>query len=104
MIDTFQLTAAEVAASEMYEDEQWEFMRRREFRLAGMNSRDREAMIDAMVEELGIKGGWFWRTDDGVVEGPFKTESEARRNRHENDDSDPAADRGDWEFHRDHDQ
>ena len=79
MIDTFQLTATEVAASPWYEDDQWEFMKRREFRLASMCSRVREAMLDAMVEELDIESGWFWSSPDGVTDGPFKTEREARR-------------------------
>lgn len=79
MVDIFQLTATEVAASEMYEDEQWEFMKRHEFRLASMNSRARENMLDAMVEELGIRGGWFWHSDDGFTDGPFETEAEARK-------------------------
>ena len=73
MVNVFQLTAAEVAASDMYEEERWEFLKRPEFRLATMNSRDREKMLDAMVEELGIRGGWFWKSDDGVTDGPFET-------------------------------
>ena len=59
-LEIFQLTADEVAASGMYEDEQYEYMKRHEFRLASMNSRDRQAMLDAMVDELGIEGGWFY--------------------------------------------
>jgi len=76
-IEVFQLTATEVA--ETMEDEIWEFMKRREFRLAAMNSRDRGKMLDAMVEELGIEGGWFWQAcfpgclPDGPPIGPFET-------------------------------
>ena len=83
-VEVFQLTAAEVAESSMYEDEQHEFMRRHEFRLANMNSLAREAMLDAMVEELGITGGWFyWSCFPGCMPdsepcGPFATWQEAQ--------------------------
>lgn len=59
-VEIFQLTAEEVARSEAYEDEQHEFMRRYEYRTASMSSRAQAAMIDAMIEELGITGGWFY--------------------------------------------
>jgi hypothetical protein len=58
--EVFQLTATEVAASGAYEDEQYEFLRRHEFRLASMSSKARDAMLSAMVEELQITGGWFY--------------------------------------------
>ncbi len=80
-IEVFQLTAAEVA--EQDEDLIHEYLRRHEFRLATMNSRDREKMIDAMVEENGITGGWFWWScfpgciPDGPPMGPFATRDEA---------------------------
>ena len=54
----FPLTATEVAA--MDEDLVHEYSKRHEFRLASMNSRDRDAMLDAIVEEEGVKGGWFY--------------------------------------------
>jgi len=82
-VETFQLTALEVAESDRYEDEHWEFMKRHEFRLADMNSKTREAMLDAMVDELAIEGGWFWWTcfpgcmPDSSPTGPFTTEAEA---------------------------
>jgi len=82
-LEVFELTAREVAASSMYEDEHFEFMRRREFRLATMNSRARDAMLDAMVAELGIKGGFFyWYCMPGCLPdsdaiGPFDTYAEA---------------------------
>lgn len=57
-IEVFQLTAREVA--ERDEDRIHEFMKRREFRLASMNGRTRDAMFDAMIEEDGIEGGWFY--------------------------------------------
>ena len=80
-IETFQLTAHEAAA--MDEDLIWEFSRRHEFRLCHMNQRVREQMLDAIVEERGIRGGWFWWAcfpgclPDGSPEGPFDTEAEA---------------------------
>ena len=57
-LEIFQLTAAEVA--EMDEDLIHEYLKRHEFRLASMNGRTREAMFDAMIEEEGITGGWFY--------------------------------------------
>jgi hypothetical protein len=79
--EVFQLTAREVA--EMDEDNIFEFTRRREFRLASMNGRDREAMFDAMIDELGIEGGWFYSycfpgcLPDSSPFGPYKTRQEA---------------------------
>lgn len=87
-VETFQLTAAEVA--ERDEDAIHEFMKRREFRLAGMNSRTRDRMIDAIVEENGIEGGWFyWYCFPGCMpdsepSGPFETEALALADAREN--------------------
>lgn len=68
-VEVFELTAREVA--ERDEDMIHEFMKRREFRLASMNSRDREKMFDAMIEENGIKGGWFyWFCFPGCMPDP----------------------------------
>ena len=53
-VEVFQLTATECAA--MDEDLIYEYMKKREFRLAFMNSRTREAMLDAIVEG----GGYHW--------------------------------------------
>ena len=82
-VETFQLTAREVAESAAYEDEQYEFLKRHEFRLATFNGRVAEKMYDAMIEELGIAGGWFYWScfpgclPDGDPIGPFATEAEA---------------------------
>lgn len=82
-VEIFQLTAAEVA--ERDEDTLYEFMKRHEFRLASMNGKAREAMLDAIVEENGITGGWFWWTcfpgcmPDSDAFGPFATADEARK-------------------------
>lgn len=81
-VEVFQLTAEEIAARD--EDAVNEFMKRKEFRLAGFNSRDREAMLEAMVQELGITGGWFWWScfpgclPDSEPMGPFTTRDEAK--------------------------
>ena len=80
-VEVFELTAAEVA--ERDEDLIYEYMQRPEFRLAAMNSRARERMLDAIVEEQGITGGWYWWTclpgclPDSEPIGPFDTEAEA---------------------------
>lgn len=82
-LEIFEMTAAEVAESAEYKDEQFEFMKRHEFRLANMNSRDRAKMIDAMIEELGITGGWYYWfcfpgcMPDSDAVGPFETRAEA---------------------------
>ena len=80
-MEVFELTAREVA--EQDEDMVYEYMDRHEFRLASMNSRTREAMFDAMIEEQGITGGWYWWAcfpgclPDGPPIGPFATSQEA---------------------------
>lgn len=86
--EVFQLTAREVA--EQDEDMVYEYMKRHEFRVAAMNSRDREKMFDAMIEEQGITGGWFyWYCFPGCLPdsspfGPFETEAEAIADAREN--------------------
>jgi hypothetical protein len=79
--EVFQLTAAEVA--EQDEDLIYEYGRRHEFRLWSMNSATREKMIDAIIEEQGITGGWFyWFCFPGCLPdsqpmGPFASRDEA---------------------------
>lgn len=80
-IEVFQLTAREVA--EQDEERVHEYLRRHEFRLGTMNSRVRERMLDAMIEEEGITSGWFyWYCFPGCLPdseaiGPFDTANEA---------------------------
>jgi hypothetical protein len=80
-IEIFELTAPEAAGLD--DDLVWEYMKRREFRLANMSSRVREKMLDAIVEEQGITGGWFWQSclpgclPDGDPVGPFASRKEA---------------------------
>ena len=95
-VEIFQLTAAEVASQD--EDTIHEYMKRPEFRLASMNSRAREAMLDAIVEEEGITGGWFWWTclpgclPDSCAFGPFETRAlalaDAQENQEDTDEDD----------------
>ena len=81
-IEVFRLTAGEVA--ETMEDEIHEFSRRHEFRLTSINSGVRARMINAMIEELDITGGWFYQAcfpgclPDGEPCGPFASYAEAR--------------------------
>jgi hypothetical protein len=80
-IEAFQLTAVEVA--EMDDDLIWEYQRRHEYRLASMNGKVREAMLDAIVDEEQITGGWYWWAcfpgcmPDSDPIGPFQTEADA---------------------------
>jgi len=89
-VEVFQLTAQEAAAQD--DDLVWEYSRRKEFRLCHMNSRVRERMLDAIVEQEGIAGGWFWWTclpgclPDSCAFGPFETEEEALADAQENAD------------------
>jgi len=74
-VEIFQLTAEEAAYRD--EDTVHEFSKRHEFRLCHMNARVREAMVEAIVKERGITGGWFWWSclpgclPDGDAIGPF---------------------------------
>jgi hypothetical protein len=80
-IEVFQLTARECA--EMDEDMVYEYMKRHEFRLASMNSQTRDAMFDAMIEQEGIQGGWFYWfcfpgcLPDSTPFGPYDSYKEA---------------------------
>ena len=82
-IEVFELTAREVAQGD--EDLIWDYSKRYEHRLSNMNSKAHEAMIDAIVEEEEIKGGWFYwfcfpgcLPDSGPI-GPFESAKEAKR-------------------------
>ena len=80
-VEVFQLTAREVA--ELDEETIYEYMRRQEFRLASMSGKVRDAMFDAMIEEEGITGGWYWWAcfpgclPDGPPNGPFDSAKDA---------------------------
>ena len=76
-IEVFELNAEEVAEHD--EDLIYEYMKKHEFRLAGMNSLVRSRMFDAIVAEHNIEGGWFWQVcfpgclPDSTLWGPFET-------------------------------
>jgi len=76
-----QFSAEEVA--EGMEDDVWQFSKRHEFRLASMNPRTRDKMLAAMVDELGISGGYMYAygspgcMPDSSWFGPFPTYAEA---------------------------
>ena len=82
-IEVFEMTAREFAESDSNEELIHEWTRKPEYRLASMNSKVRDAMFDAMIEEECIEGGWFWWTclpgclPDSCAFGPFKTKEEA---------------------------
>ena len=88
-IEVFQLTAREVA--EMDEEMVLDYLSRHEFRLANFNSRDRERMFDAMIEEEGIQGGWFWWScfpgclPDSSPMGPFASHADALKDAQDTD-------------------
>lgn len=79
-VEVFELIAREVA--ERDEDMIYEYLKRHEFRLASMNSKVRDAMFEAMIEENGIEGGWFYWfcfpgcLPDSDAYGPYKTRQE----------------------------
>lgn len=89
-LEVFELTAREVA--ERDEDLIHEYMKRREFRLAAMNSRDREKMFDAMIDAEGITGGWYyWYCFPGCIPdsepfGPYENRAAALQAARENAD------------------
>jgi hypothetical protein len=56
--EAFELTAEE-AAQFLEEDTVWQYLK--DYPLATMNSRDRGRMIDAMVADGVLSGGWFAR-------------------------------------------
>ena len=80
-LEVFELTRYEVAATD--EELIYEYSKRHEFRLFSMNPRAMEAMLDAIVEEEGISGGWFYHycfpgclPDSGPM-GPYPSRAEA---------------------------
>lgn len=58
---------------------------RKRFPFAGFNSRDRQRMVDAIIAEEGIEGGWFWAfcfpgcLPDSDWIGPFPTRDAAEQ-------------------------
>jgi len=91
-VEIFELTAREVAEHD--EELIYEYMKRHEFRLASMNSAARDRMFDAMIEEEGITGGWFyWYCFPGCLPdsspmGPYASYQEAEEAMREENDND----------------
>jgi hypothetical protein len=85
-----QLTAREVA--EQQEDAIRDYARRPKYRLAFMNARVMNALLDAMIEEEGITGGWGWYhclpgcMPDSDWHGPFDSYDDAVTDARENSD------------------
>jgi hypothetical protein len=77
----YQLTSFE--AAELMEDEIWDAMKKPEFRLASVNSRAREDLLEWIVDEYSVSGGWFWDfcvpgcMPDSCPNGPFDTAQDA---------------------------
>ena len=80
-LEIFELTALEVAAQD--EELVHEYSKRDEVRLCHMNSVVREKMLEAIVEEAGIEGGWFYWycfpgcLPDSEASGPYNSYNEA---------------------------
>ena len=81
-VEVFELTAAEVV--ELDTDLMEEYASFHEYRLCNMNSKVREQMIDSIIAQQGITGGWFYQfcfpecLPDSDPIGPFATADEAR--------------------------
>jgi hypothetical protein len=81
-VEIFELTAEEVAERDA--DMILHYITKRpEFRFASFNSRDHTRMIETMIAENEIEGGWFYWScfpgclPDGAPVGPFKSQPEA---------------------------
>lgn len=80
-IEVCQFTAHEIA--EGMEDEIREYSRKPQYRLASMNSTTRERMLDAIVADHDVQGGFMWAVcfpgclPDSEWSGPFPTYAEA---------------------------
>lgn len=91
-IEVFEMTAAEIAVAGNYEDEIHALMKQHQYRLAGFNSKVREQLIDALIEQEGITGGWFWWScfpgclPDGEPNGPFESHAAALADAQANND------------------
>lgn len=80
-VQILEFTASELAISD--DDAMYEFARRPEFRLAPMNRAVMDKMVEAIVEENGVKGGWCFQfcypgcLPDSSPFGPYATYQEA---------------------------
>ena len=78
-LEIFQLTAEEVATSGQYQDELFTLSQEHQFRLCHVRTR----LLDALIEQEGIKGGWFYCfpgcLPDSEAIGPYASAAEARK-------------------------
>lgn len=80
-VEVFQLTARE--AVELDADLLDEYTHRYEYRLASMSSRVRDEMIDAIISDHAIDGGWYyWYCLPGCLPdsdaiGPYQSAQDA---------------------------
>ena len=87
-IEVFQLTARKAAG--MDGDLVMEYARKHEYRLAHLNGKVQDAMLDAIVKDNGITGGYFYWyclpgcLPDSSAIGPFKSYAEALADAREN--------------------
>jgi hypothetical protein len=82
--EVFELTPQEQIESGLWEDELWELMRSdNQHRLATMNSRSRERLLDELIELHGIATAWFYRfgfpgcMPESDLFGPFASQEDA---------------------------
>ena len=77
----YQLTAYESA--ELMEDEILEAMREPRFQIASVSPRVREKLIEWIVDQHDVQGGWYWDfcapgcMPDSYPHGPFDNPQEA---------------------------
>ncbi len=80
-LEILELTAEEATEQE---DELWEeYSKRYEYRLCRFNQKVRDKMVQTMIQEHDIKGGWFywWCTPghlpDSIAYGPYPSAAAA---------------------------
>lgn len=72
--------------------------------------REAQEHAETLIEDRGLFNALAWaihcanRTTDGFWSRVVQAIEAIRDEDRDEEDQDPAADRGDWEFHRDHDQ
>lgn len=82
-VEVFQLTAEEAAL--LWEGMIYDYQKMHEFRLASMNRQVFAKMIERIIEDNGITGGWFYRfcfpgcLPESDPIGPYKTAAAATK-------------------------
>lgn len=80
-IQVWEFTAHEVA--EGMEEEIWEYSRKPVYKAASMNGRVRDRMLDAIIADYDVRGGFMWAVcfpgclPDSEWSGPFPSREEA---------------------------